>query len=57
MRLTCSEFGALGIAFGAEQNLISATVNNSPIPYSDLTVTSNVNTAVATYFFMSHSIN
>ena len=39
----------VGDSFNAEQNLISAVnpVNNSPIPYSDLTVTSNVNTAVA----------
>ncbi len=39
----------VGDSFNAEQNLISAVnpVNSSPIPYSDLTVTSNVNTAVA----------
>ena len=47
----------VGDSFNAEQNLISAVnpVNNSPIPYSDLTVTSNVNTAVAGTYHVTYT--
>ena len=47
----------VGDSFNAEQNLISAVnpVNSSPIPYSDLTVTSNVNTAVAGTYHVTYT--
>lgn len=46
-----------GDNFDAEQNLISAVnpVTNNAIPYADLTVTSNVNTAVAGTYHVTYS--
>ena len=47
----------VGDNFDAEQNLISAVnpVDNSPIAYTDLTVTSDVNTAVAGTYHVTYT--
>lgn len=47
----------VGDNFDAEQNLISAVnpVTNNAIPYADLTVTSNVNTAVAGAYHVTYT--
>ena len=47
----------VGDNFDAEQNLISAVnpIDNSPIAYTDLTVTSDVNTAVAGTYHVTYT--
>ena len=47
----------VGDSFNAEQNLISAVnpIDNSPIAYTDLTVTSDVNTAVAGTYHVTYT--